>query len=56
MDGEQSELSWLALPLAIPRHDLANLQSYLTVFVYLFRVRQAQDRWPKTVSARWFAI
>lgn len=28
--------------------DPANLQSYLDWFVYLFRVRQAQDRWPKT--------
>ena len=28
--------------------DPANLQSYLNWFVYLFRVRQAEDRWPKT--------
>lgn len=28
--------------------DPANLQSYLDWFVHLFRVRQAQDRWPKT--------
>ena len=26
----------------------ANLQSYLNWFVYLFRVHQAEDRWPKT--------
>lgn len=29
----------------------ANLQSYLNWFVYLFRVRQAEDRWPKTTRA-----
>lgn len=28
--------------------DPANLQSYLNWFVYLFRVRQAEDIWPKT--------
>ena len=28
--------------------DPANLQSYLDWFVYLFRVHQAEDRWPKT--------
>lgn len=28
--------------------DPANLQSYLDWFVYLFRVRQAEDEWPKT--------
>ena len=28
--------------------DPASLQSYLNWFVYLFRVRQAEDRWPKT--------
>ena len=25
-----------------------NLQSYLNWFVYLFRVRQAEEKWPKT--------
>lgn len=25
-----------------------NLQSHLNWFVYLFRVRQAEERWPKT--------
>lgn len=28
--------------------DPANLQSYLDWFVYLFRVRQAEEKWPKT--------
>lgn len=28
--------------------DPKNLQSYLNWFVYLFRVRQAEERWPKT--------
>lgn len=28
--------------------DPKNLQSYLNWFVYLFRVHQAEDRWPKT--------
>lgn len=31
--------------------DPANLQSYLDWFVYLFRVRRAQDRWPKAARA-----
>lgn len=31
--------------------DPANLQSYLDWFVYLFRVRQAQNRWPKAARA-----
>lgn len=28
--------------------DPSNLQSYLNWFVYLFRVRQAEEKWPKT--------
>jgi hypothetical protein len=28
--------------------DPANLQSYLNWYVYLFRVNQAQEKWPKT--------
>ncbi len=31
--------------------DPANLQSYLNWYVYLFRVNQAQDKWPKTERA-----
>lgn len=28
--------------------DMANLQSYLNWYVYLFRVKQASERWPET--------
>lgn len=28
--------------------DPANLQSYLNWYVYLFRVNQAQEKWPRT--------
>lgn len=34
-----------------PNLDLTILQSYLKRFVYLFRVHQAEGKWPKTVSS-----
>lgn len=47
--GQNNLSSWLKRYLwRFTGMDPANLQSYLDWFVYLFRVRQAQDRWPKT--------
>ena len=46
-DGQQSLLLAQALPMALHRLDPKNLQSYLNWFVYLFRVRQAEEKWPK---------
>ena len=41
--------SWLKrYPWRFTGMDPANLQSYLDWFVYLFRVRQAEEKWPKT--------
>lgn len=41
--------SWLRRYLfRFPRMKKANLQSYLNWFVYLFRVRHDEEKWPKT--------
>lgn len=49
MEMANSLSSWLKRYLwRFTGMDPENLQSYLDWFVYLFRVHQAEDRWPKT--------
>ena len=48
---EQPLLVAQAIPVPVLRHEEGKFHSYLNWFVYLFRVRRDEGKWPKTARA-----